>query len=490
MMMNNLMADLSLSLPGLVLVCGTFAALIAGLFLKGHAFKAVSYLSLVLWAVVGVMLWRNGFAQERDLAFSDMLQFDGFAQVLKSLILLGGGMALLVAIRDAKDTVLARFEYPVLMGFSILGMFLMVSANDFMTLYVGLELSSFALYILAAMNRNMNAGAEAGLKYFILGALSSGLLLFGVSFIYGFTGALQFDVVGAALSAAAVPDGLPLVPLFGLVLVVAGLAFKISAVPFHMWTPDVYDGAPAGVTAFFAIVPKIAAMALIVRLVTGPFVDLVADWQPLLILMAVLSMTVGALAGLVQKRIRRLLAYSSIGNMGYALIGVAIGTQSGLDGMLVYISIYMVMTAAVFACVLSLRQADGSAVEKISDLNGLSSTHPVMAYIMAGLMFSLAGIPPLAGFFSKLYLFEAAVAAEQYALAVFGVVTSVVAAWYYLNIIRVMFFEKNESSQVEFTRDGAQMLVITLGAGFTALFVLFPAKWLALAYFATASLTR
>ncbi|HEY8964785.1 MAG TPA: NADH-quinone oxidoreductase subunit NuoN [Alphaproteobacteria bacterium] len=483
------MTEISLAAPEILLALGTMAMMVVGAFLRGGALKPVAILTLILWLVSLVYIWINGASLEAQRAFSDMFIADGFGQVMKSMIVMGSAAALLISLKDLEGTIMARFEYPVLMGFSMLGMFLMISANDFLALYVGLELSSLALYVMAAFNRNTAKSSEAGLKYFVLGAISSGLLLFGISLIYGFTGSTQFDVVGATLSAASVPAGVPVVVLFGMVLVLAGLAFKISAVPFHMWTPDVYDGAPTSVTAFFAIVPKVAAMALIVRLVMGPFEDLVSDWQPVLVLMAALSMTVGALAAIVQKNLKRLLAYSSIGNMGYALIGVAVGTAEGITSMIVYLSIYMVMTAGTFGIIMALRKS-GFAVDQISDLSGLSKTKPGIAYGLAAIMFSLSGIPPLAGFFGKLYVFQSAVAAHAYVLAVFGVITSVVAAWYYLNIIRTMFFEsaENLAEPVTVECDAPLIAVVTLSLLFIVGFIVMPGQWLSLAHFASAGL--
>ena len=487
--MNTLWSEIVLAAPEIILALGSMAMMIVGVFLKGGALRPVSILTMVLWAAVLVYIWMPGRMVEPLRGFSDMFLTDGFAQVMKTLVLAGAAAAMLIALKDLGNTIMARFEYPVLIGFSVLGLFLMISANDFLALYVGLELSSLALYVLAAFNRNAAKSSEAGLKYFVLGAISSGLLLFGISLIYGFTGATQFDVVAATLSASAVPDGVPVVVLFGMILILSGMAFKISAVPFHMWTPDVYDGAPTSVTAYFAIVPKVAAMALIVRLVAGPFEYLAADWQPVLVLMSVLSMTVGALAGLVQKNIKRLLAYSSISNMGYALIGVAVGTADGITSMIVYLSIYMVMTAGVFGIVLALRK-NGYAVDQISDLSGLSKTQPGIAYGLAALMFSLSGIPPLAGFFSKLYIFQAAVAAGFYVLAVFGVLASVVAAWYYLNIIRTMFFESTESlsEPVTLECDVPTIVVVTASMLFIVGFIVMPGQWLELAHFASSGL--
>ncbi len=369
---------------------------------------------------------------------NSMFVFDKFAGFMKMLILFGLIVSLALSVRYLKDENILRFEYPVLMLLAGTGMMLMVSAHNFLALYMGLELQSLSLYVLASIHRNSPKAAEAGIKYFILGALSSGMLLFGISMIYGFTGSLDFIVVHGALEALETPSvGF----IFGLVFVLAGLAFKISAVPFHMWTPDVYQGAPTSVTAFFAIVPKVAALGLLIRLLFEPFAAATEQWGQILYFLSVMSMALGAFAAIAQEDIKRLLAYSSIGHMGYALVGLVVGTKLGVGAVVFYLIIYMLMSAGVFAIVLSMRR-NGIAVYKISDLSGMAANHPYMAYCMAILMFSMSGIPPLAGFFSKLFIFEAAVAEGYYILAVLGLVTSVVAAYYYLRVIKVMFFDE------------------------------------------------
>lgn len=441
-MSHPIFFDILAVLPEVMLAVGGMVLMMIGAFGRGGALKPVGAVAVLLWVVVAGYLCLNP-QTETVRVFNDMVVVDGFSRFLKILIAGGSLAAMLLAFGDLKNTVMARFEYPVLMTFATLGMFIMVSANDLLTLYVGLELSSLSLYVLAAFDRNSTRASEAGLKYFVLGAISSGLLLFGASLIYGYTGSTQFNVIQLTLSASAVPGPTSLVVLFGMIMIVCAMAFKISAVPFHMWTPDVYEGAPTSVTAFFAIVPKLAAIALLMRLAAVPFSGVAGDLMPVIWILSFASMAVGAFAALVQTSLKRLLAYSSIGNIGFALVGLASGTHLGFSATLVYMAIYMVMTAGAFGVVLLLRR-DGVAVEKISDLAGLSKTHPVMAYALAAIMFSMSGIPPMAGFFGKLAVFQAAVAAHAYVLAVFGVLTSVVAAWYYLNVIRVMFFEAGE----------------------------------------------
>jgi NADH-quinone oxidoreductase subunit N len=335
-----------------------------------------------------------------------------------------------------------RFEFPVLMLFATLGMLAMVSANDLISLYLGLELQSLSLYVLAAFRRDTVRSSEAGLKYFVLGALSSGMLLYGSSMVYGFAGSTNFEALAEVLAAdLAVGQAPSLGLIVGLVFVLAGLAFKVSAVPFHMWTPDVYEGAPTPVTAFLASAPKVAAMALIVRVMLGPFGDLFAQWQQIVVVVSIGSMVLGAFAAINQTNIKRLMAYSSIGHMGYVLVGLAAGTEAGVLGIVVYLAIYLIMNIGTFACILCMSQ-EGRMVEGIEDLKGLGKSNPLMALALTVLMFSMAGIPPLAGFFGKYFVFLAAIKAGLVTLAVIGVLASVVGAFYYVRIVKLMYFEE------------------------------------------------
>jgi NADH-quinone oxidoreductase subunit N len=329
-----------------------------------------------------------------------------------------------------------RAEYPVLILFAVLGMGIMISASDMLTLYVGLELQSLAAYVIASFHRDNLRSTEAGLKYFVLGALSSGMLLYGASLVYGFTGTVSFPGIAAALTGT---PGIGII--LGIVFVAAGIAFKVSAAPFHMWTPDVYEGAPTPVTAFFASAPKMAAMALFVRVFVGAFPGILAQWQQIVVFISIVSMTLGSFAAIGQRNIKRLMAYSSIGNVGYALIGLATGTVAGVQGVIVYMAIYLAMTLGAFAVILAMRRGQ-AMFEDIDDLSGAARTHPVMAFCLAAMLFSLAGIPPLAGFFAKFYVFAAAIEARLVALAVIGVVTSVVGSYYYLRIVKVMYFDE------------------------------------------------
>ena len=358
---------------------------------------------------------------------------------------------------------------------------MMISANDLISLYVGLELQSLALYVIAAFDRDNARSSEAGLKYFVLGALSSGMLLYGASLIYGTTGTTNFSAIAQALAGSEAGLGL----LFGLVFLISGLAFKVSAVPFHMWTPDVYEGAPTPVTAFFAAAPKVAAMALFTRAMLAPFSTITADWQQIIVFISIASMALGSFAAIGQRNIKRLLAYSSIGHMGFALIGLAAASPDGILGVILYMAIYMVMTLGAFACVLAMRRQHG-AVENVDDLSGLARTNKLMAFVLAMLMFSLAGIPPLAGFFAKYFVFTAAIKANLVTLAVIGVITSVVGAYYYLRIVKVMYFDEPSG---EFVREpGEVRLVYVLSGLFVLGFVFFARPLIAWAQSAAGSL--
>jgi NADH-quinone oxidoreductase subunit N len=373
-----------------------------------------------------------------------------------------------------------RFEYSILIVLSAVGMGMLISAADLIALYVGLELMSLALYVVAAFSRDDVRSSEAGLKYFVLGALSSGMLLYGCSLIYGFTGTVSFAGIAKATQAGA---GIGLI--FGLVFLFAGLCFKVSAVPFHMWTPDVYEGAPTPVTAFFAAAPKVAGIAIFVRVATTAFPGIVPQWQQILVFVSIASMTLGAFAAIGQRNIKRLMAYSSIGHMGFALIGLAAGSATGVQGVLIYMSIYLAMTLGTFACILSMRRAEGP-VEQISDLSGLARTNPAMAFFLALLLFSLAGIPPLAGFFAKYYVFLAAMQAGLFTLAVLGVLASVVGAYYYLLIVKIMYFDEPAPNFQPMPAELKFVLGVT--GLFNLLFFVYPAPLLEVASNAAKSL--
>ncbi|OCP36529.1 NADH-quinone oxidoreductase subunit NuoN [Ensifer sp. LC163] len=461
---ETLLASLQLSIPELILAVGAMALLMIGVFAGEKSTSTVTGLAVAVLIIAGLWLvLKTGEGEAYGGAFLS----DPFAKFMKVLALIGSITAMVMTVGHARSAQIDRFEFPVLLLLATLGMLLMISANDLMSLYLSLELQSLALYVVAAINRDSIRSTEAGLKYFVLGALSSGMLLYGMSLVYGFTGHTGFDEIATALTTTGTPSlGL----IFGLVFILAGLAFKISAVPFHMWTPDVYEGAPTPVTAFFAAAPKVAAMAIFVRIVINAFEPVVVQWQQIVVFISIASMLLGAFAAIGQKNIKRLMAYSSIGHMGYALVGLAAGSMAGVRGVLLYMLIYMVMTLGTFACILAMRRKDGENVESIDDLAGLSQTNPFMATVLTILMFSLAGIPPMAGFFGKYFVFMAAIEAHLYALAIIGVLASVVGAYYYLRVIKVMWFD---DAKGEFARTAGELrLVFGLSGLFVAGYVL------------------
>ncbi len=438
--MNGEFPNLIPVYPEIFLALASMALLMFGVFGGDKKYDQVANLSILSLLVAGTLMFTE-VGGARIVTFGGMFVSDAFAIFTKVMVLVGSGTAILISGRFLKDHKINRFEYPILILLATLGMMIMISSNNLMTLYVGLELQSLSLYVLAAMNRDRIRSTEAGLKYFVLGALSSGMLLYGISLIYGFAGTTDFDHLAQSIEAGHSPA---VGVIIGMVFLLSGLAFKISAVPFHMWTPDVYEGSPTPVTAFFAAAPKVAALALMVRATVGAFPGLVAEWQQLLIFMSVASMLVGAFIALVQTNIKRLLAYSSIGHVGYALVGLAAGTEAGIEALLIYLAIYLTMTLGTFAAVLTMRRSEG-AVENITDLAGLSTTNLPLAVAIATFMFSLAGIPLLAGFWGKWFVFLAAVDAGLWPLALIGLVTSVVSAYYYLRIVKIMFFDEASS---------------------------------------------
>jgi NADH-quinone oxidoreductase subunit N len=426
------------ALPEIVLAVGAMLLLMVGAFRDERAIKGIDGAAILLLIVAGVIVAL--LPAGKLVTFDGSFVVDGFARFLKLLALIGSATAILMSSHYLAAEKRQRFEYSILILLSTTGMLMLISAADLIALYLGLELMSLALYVVAAINRDSVRSTEAGLKYFVLGALSSGMLLYGASLVYGFTGTVTF--VGIAKAASQVgPGHTNLGLVFGLVFLFAGFCFKVSAVPFHMWTPDVYEGAPTPITAFFAAAPKVAGIAMFVRTTIVAFPGILSQWQQIVVFVAIASMALGAFAAIGQRNIKRLMAYSSIGHMGFALVGLAAGTQEGVQGVLIYMAIYVTMTLGTFACILSMRR-DGQMVEDIGDLSGLARTKPAMAFFLALLLFSLAGIPPLAGFFAKFYVFLAAIKAGLFTLAVIGVVTSVVGAYYYLAIVKIMYFEE------------------------------------------------
>lgn len=422
------------ALPEIILALGAIAMVLYGAIRGEGATRLLEGAALALFVLALVLVLRG---EGRVVTFNGAFVADGFARFMKVLTLLGAAAAIVLSADFLRRDGAMRFEFPILIVLSTVGMMMMISANDLIGLYVGLELQSLALYVVAAFDRDNTRSTEAGLKYFVLGALSSGMLLYGASLVYGFTGTVSYAGIAQAVQAGHVGLGL----VFGLVFIAAGVAFKISAVPFHMWTPDVYEGSPTPVAAFFASAPKMAAMAMTVRVFVGAFPGALHDWQQIILFISIASMALGAFAAIGQSNIKRLLAYSSIANMGYALVGLAAGTAAGVQGVMTYMAIYLATTLGAFACVLLMRR-DGKPVEEISALAGLSRTNPWMAFALSMMMFSLAGIPPLAGFWAKFYVFLAAIDAKLYTLAIVGVVTSVVGAYYYLRLVKIMYFDE------------------------------------------------
>jgi NADH-quinone oxidoreductase subunit N len=456
-------ADAVAALPEIVLAIFAMVLLMLGVFRKGENLEIVSIGSAIaLIITAALVIWSPA---DTTQAFGGAFTSDAFAKVMKTFVLFGSTVAIVLSSQFLKRLGMAQFEYPIIILLATIGMMLMISANDLIALYMGLELQSLALYVVAAINRDSAKSSEAGLKYFVLGALSSGMLLYGSSLIYGFTGSTAFPQIATAITASGSSLGL----IVGLVFIVAGLSFKVSAVPFHMWTPDVYEGAPTSVTAFFASAPKVAAMALFTRVMMEPFAHMTKDWQQILVFVSIASMVLGAFAAIGQNNIKRLLAYSSIGHMGFALVGLAAGNQEGVQGVVVYMMIYMVTTLAVFACVMAMRRK-GVYVETVQDLAGLGRTNKGLAFVLSMLMFSLAGIPPLAGFFGKYFVFLAAVKSGLFALAVIGVVASVVGAFYYLRIVKTIYFD--EPAEGFDPLDTEVKLVAYVGGAFALFFVL------------------
>jgi NADH-quinone oxidoreductase subunit N len=438
--------DLSTSLylvrPELILSFSSLALLLIAAW-RQEAGRLVSILSVAALVGAGAYAVHYLCAGTDASAFDGLYRADAFGSFAKILIYFAAAVSLMIAPKALEKMGAMRAEYPVLIILAAVGMGVMVSATDLLTLYIGLELNSLAAYVLASFARNDGRSAEAGLKYFVLGALASGILLFGMSLLYGFTGSTSFETIGSAMTGE-ISMGLT----FGLVFVLSGLAFKISAAPFHMWTPDVYEGAPTPVTAFFASAPKVAASVLLIRIVIEAFGNQVQAWQQIVMVVALMSIIIGAVGAIGQQNLKRLLAYSSINNVGFLLIGLAAGTEQGVAAMLVYLAIYVAMTLGGFICLMQLKGRDGEMKESMADIAGLSKTHPALAAVFAIFMFSLAGIPPLFGFYGKLVVFNAAIAAGLFPLAVIGIAASVIGAFYYLKVVKTMYFDESVDSIV------------------------------------------
>ena len=478
--MTQTFPDLLPALPELILLGCAIILLMVGVLRSGDDDGPATTVALV--GMMGALVVITFAPTAPGTTFEGLFVTDGFTRFMKGLVLVGAVLTLVMARGFRLREGMNQFEYPVLLIFATLGMLMMVSANDLMSLYVGIELHSLPLYVIAAFRRDNHRSTEAGLKYFILGALSSGMLLYGCSLVYGFAGSTNFDTLATTLGTGDAHVGV----VIGLVFIAAGLAFKISAVPFHMWTPDVYEGAPTPITAFFAAAPKVAAMALFLRVLVDPFGGMVNEWRQIVVFIAIASMLIGAFAAIYQTNIKRLMAYSSIGNIGYALVGLAAGTEAGVQAVIVYMAIYLIMTIGAFGCIMAMR-AKGQMLEGIGDLAGLGKSRPMIAASLAVLMFSMAGIPPLAGFFGKFYVFLAAIEAELYSLAVIGVLTSVVGAFYYLRIIKIMYFD-DEAQTFDRPLESGVSLVITGTTLLILVFFIYPTPLLTGAANAAAAL--
>lgn len=452
------MENLNLIYPEIFLSLLTIGLLMLGVFKENSFNLIIRFSSIGLLLLIPVVYINNDISNE---LFSQNYLVDSFSIFMKILILGSSAIALFFTNEYIKNSSINQFEYPILVLTSILGMFVMVSSNNLMGLYLGIELQSLSLYVLASLNRDSIKSTEAGVKYFVLGALSSGLLLYGCSLIYGFTGSTNYYIIAKSF------DANNLALLFGLVFILVGLAFKISAVPFHMWTPDVYEGSPTSVTAFFALAPKVAGMAAIIRILYVPFGNIVIEWQTILIFISVASMILGAVAAIGQSNIKRLMAYSGISHMGYALAGLVTGTKDGVASTILYVLIYVVMSIGSFVCILVMKRKN-IYLENIRDLSGLSKNHPLVALSFVVILFSLAGIPPLAGFFAKFYIFMAVVKVEFYTLAVIGLVTSVISAFYYLRIIKIIYFDPSQEKFDSISSNG-----IKFSLAFSTLIILF-----------------
>ena len=455
--------------PEVSLSIFAICSLMYGLFSKKNSFiKTTNFatLSLLVVAVLIYFDFTTSFA-----SFDNYFLNNSFTKFFKILTIIGSAATLVISKNYFVDSKINKFEIPTLLLFSTLGMMLMISSKNLMIMYLAIELQSLSLYVVASIKKNSLESAESGVKYFVLGALSSGILLYGFSLVYGFTGQTSFEEIYLSLSQI---DKLPIGLIFGLVFVLVGLAFKVSAVPFHMWTPDVYEGAPTSITAFFAIVPKIAATALIFRFCLEPFRNFYFEWTQIIFFLSVSSMYLGAIAAIAQNNLKRLLAYSSIGHVGYVLIALVAANDQGIKSASIYMFVYLLMNIAVFTILLSLKKSD-SYVEKINDLNGLSKSNPVISASLAIIMLSMAGIPPFMGFFGKFYVFLAAIESNLYLLAILGVLASVISAFYYLRIIKGMYFdETNHSDSFDFTITNHAKIILTVAMLIITFFILYP----------------
>ncbi len=460
------MANIYLIFPEIFISISIMFLLVFGVFKKNIS-NIIHNLSIIVLFITGIIIF-NDFSNINKNLFNNSIKIDYLSSLMKLITLICGAMTLLVSSNYLKVLKIFNIEYPILILCSILGMMVMISSNDLIVFYIGLELQSLALYVLASYNRNNLKSSEAGLKYFVLSALSSGLLLYGCSLIYGFSGSTNFDTISQSVYFN--QYGLT----FGLVFILVGLSFKISAVPFHMWAPDVYEGSPTTVTLFFSIVPKIAALTVFIRFLYIPFINLIDQWQIILIFISIASMIFGAVAAIGQSNLKRLVAYSSIGHIGYVLAGLSTGTNEGIQSSIVYICIYTVMNLGLFSCIFMMKR-DQKYFEKIEDLSGLSKNHPLLAISLLIILFSLAGIPPLAGFFAKFYVFKVVIEQSMYFLAIVGLLSTVVAAFYYLRIVKIMYFDK-EVEKYDNTNSFWLKFSLSITTLLVLLYFIFPGK--------------
>ncbi len=458
------MMNLDLIFPEIFLSLAIMSLLMIGVF-KKNSEKLVYNLSTIILVIL-LALVINLFSIDETFVFNESYKIDNLSIFMKSLTIMVAIFVMISSFTYVKSLNILKIEYPILILSSILGMMIMISSNDLIIFYLGLELQSLALYVLASFNRDNILSSESGLKYFVLSALSSGLLLYGCSLVYGFSGSTNFTTI------ATISSNIEYGVTFGLVFIIVGLAFKISAVPFHMWAPDVYQGSPTSVTLFFAALPKAAALTVFIRFLYIPFVNLIEQWQTILIFISLASMLFGAIAAIGQLNLKRLIAYSSIGHMGYALAGLATGTNQGIQSSVTYISIYLVMTLAFFSCLFMLRKKS-IFYEKIEDLSGLSSNHPILSISLLIVLFSLAGIPPLAGFFAKFYIFMAVIEQSMYFLAIVGLLSTVVAAFYYLKLIKIIYFD-NPKGKFETDHYIGLKVTLAISTGILALYFIYP----------------
>jgi NADH-quinone oxidoreductase subunit N len=445
------MINLSFIIPEIFISLSVMFLLILGVF-KKNSFELIHNLSIIVLLITGIIVFNETLDIEKILLFNGSVVIDYLSSFMKIITLLAAFIVLAISKNYLDNFKISKIEYPILILSSVLGMMVMISSNDLIVFYMGLELQSLALYVLATFNRNNLKSSEAGLKYFVLSALSSGLLLYGCSLIYGFSGSTNFEIIASQL------DSNEYALTFGIVFILVGLAFKISAVPFHMWAPDVYEGSPTTVTLFFTTVPKIAALTVFIRFLYVPFLELIDQWQMILVFLSIASMLFGAIAAIGQKNIKRLIAYSSIGHIGYALAGVASASNDGIQSSVIYLTIYIVMNLGFFSCLLMLRRND-NYYESIDDLSGLSKNHPILSFSLLVILFSLAGIPPLAGFFAKFYIFKAIIEQSMYFLAIVGLLSTVIAAFYYLRIIKIIYFD---SEKEKYDQDHSPWLKFSL----------------------------